>query len=123
MKEANITLTTNDFVKYELLKGFSELSKYKAKEEVVSNIIDVMLPVVPQTFQLVYELIKTYGIDGTALSLTDLILGATLMQFKENIYLMTRDTTDFIQKIFDLTFIINAPHPKGIFTYGIYQYK
>ncbi|MCL5970146.1 MAG: hypothetical protein M1450_01420 [Patescibacteria group bacterium] len=122
LKEANIVLTTNDFVKFELLKGSSDSSKYKAKEKVINDIIDVSLPVLSQTCELVYDLIEDYGIDGTSLSITDLTLGATLMQYKENIYLMTRDTTDFIQKIFHLVFVINAPHPKGIFTYGVYQY-
>lgn len=37
-------------------------------------------------------------------------------------HLMTRDTTDFLQSIFDLTSVVNIPTSKGIFTYGIYQY-
>lgn len=123
LKESNIILTTNDFVKYELLKGSIDIPKYKAREKVINDIIDISLPILPQTFQLVYDLIKEYGIDGTALSISDLFLGAALMQYGENIYLMTRDTTDFIQRIFDLSFVINAPHSKGIFTYGIYQYR
>ena len=122
LKKAEVTLTTIDFVKYELLTGSANETKYIAKEALINDIIDVYLPIIPQTFQLVYEVIKSYGIDGSSLSITALFLGATLMQYKENIYLMTSDTTDFIQSIFDLSFVINVPYTKGIFTYGIYQY-
>lgn len=122
LRKADITLGTIDFVKYELMKGSSSDVKYKEKEESVNNIIDAVIPVVPETYQLVYKLIQKYGIDGTALSISDLFLGAILMQYKRNIYLMTRDTSDFIQSIFDLAFVVNIPINKGIFTYGIYQY-
>lgn len=123
LKNANITLATIDMVKYELLKGSSDKNKYEAKEKFIHDIIDVLLPVLPGTMKLGYELITKYGIDGTALHITDLLLGAILMQYKENIYLMTRDTTDFISSIFELKFIVNAPHARGIFTYGVYQYR
>jgi hypothetical protein len=87
-----------------------------------NDIIDTTIPILPKTFEFVFELIKEYGIDGTALGVTDLMLGVSLMQYKENLCLMTRDTTDFLQNIFDMPFIINAKHRKGIFTYGIYQF-
>ncbi len=122
LKKTDITLTTIDLIKYELLKGSADIAKYKAKETFINEIIDACIPLVPETLALVYDLIKMYGIDGTALSITDLLLGAILMQYKQNIYLMTRDTTDFMQKIFDLSSIVNIPHNKGIFTYGVYQY-
>ncbi|MBI2029791.1 hypothetical protein HYT02_05215 [Candidatus Gottesmanbacteria bacterium] len=123
LKEADITLTTLELIKFELLKGSANLNKYAEKENLIGNIIDVLLPIVPQTSILVFELIKKYGIDGTGLTITDLFLGAMLIQYKKNMYLMTRDTTDFIQRIFDLAFVINIPHGKGIYTYGIYQYS
>jgi len=122
LRKADVTLTTIDFVKYELMKGSSSEVKYKDKEESVNTIIDAVIPVVPETYQLVYKLIQRYGIAGTAVNITDLFLGAILMQYKGNIYLMTRDTSDFIQSIFDLSFVVNIPFNKGIFTYGIYQY-
>lgn len=117
-----MTLATIDSVKYELLKGASDQTKYKIKEELINDIIDVVIPCMPKTFDLIYSLIQQYGVEGTAIDITDLMLGAILMQYGKNICLMTRDTTDFIQNIFDMPYIINAPHGKGIFTYGIYQY-
>lgn len=122
LKDADTTLATIDLVKYELLKGSSDKTKYKATEKHINDIVDVTIPIVTKAFELVYELITIYGIHGTALTVTDLLLGATLMQYKKSIYLMTRDTTDFIQQVFDLSFIINIPYSKGIFTYGIYRY-
>ncbi len=123
LKKSDVTFATIDVVKYELLKGSVDSVKYKAREKHINDIIDVIIPCVPKTFDLVYELIQSYGIDGSALNVTDLLLGATLMQYGSNICLITRDTTDFMQKIFDLPFVVNATHEKGIFTYGIYQYN
>jgi predicted nucleic acid-binding protein len=122
LKKADVTIATIDPVKYEILKGSADSPKYQAKEELIGDIIDVTVPFMPKTFEFVYELIQKYGIDGTGPGITDLMLGATLMQYKKNICLMTRDTTDFMQNVFELPFIINATHTKGIFTYGIYQY-
>ncbi len=123
LKKADVTLATIEPVKYELLKGSADINKYKEKEKLIEDIIDVTIPFTTASFELVYELINIYGIDGTALSITDLMLGVILMQYKDNICLMTRDTSDFLQSIFELPFIINATHAKGIFTYGIYQYN
>ena len=123
LKKEDVTLVTLDVVKYEILKGSKDRQKYEEKEKQINAIVDVILPIIPGGDKLIYKLIKQYGIDGTAISITDLFLGATLMQYKKNIFLMTRDTTDFMQNIFQLKFIVNAPHNKGIFTYGIYQYS
>ncbi|MBI5619593.1 type II toxin-antitoxin system VapC family toxin [Candidatus Gottesmanbacteria bacterium] len=122
LKNADVTLATIDFVRYELLKGSADDTKYKEKEKFINDIVDITIPVVAKTMELVYTLIQRYGIHGTAINITDLLLGATLMQYQNNICLLTRDTTDFIQTIFDLSFIVNIPYAKGIFTYGVYQY-
>ena len=122
LKKSNVIFTTIDSVKYELLKGASDNAKYKIKEELIYKIIDEVISCDQTVFELVYNLIQLYGEDGAALNITDLMLGAILMQYRENICLITRDTTDFIQDIFDLKFIVNSPHKKGIFTYGVYQY-
>ena len=122
LKENDITLTTLDFVRLELLKGSANETKYKEKERLILEIVDIIIPMTPNTIEYMYSLIQIYGIDGAALNVTDLLLGATLMQYKENVALLTRDTTDFIQRVFNLLFIVNAPYGKGIWTYGVYQY-
>lgn len=122
LKESDITLATVNEVKYEILKGSNSKNKYDEKNKLIDDIIDVLIPSTKETQSLIYSLIQEYGIEGSAVGITDLTLGAMLKQFRRNICLMTRDTTDFTQSIFDLKFIINASHNRGIFTYGIYQY-
>lgn len=109
LKKKEVTLVTIDVVKYELLKGSANTAKYKEKEKLISDIIDAELPIMPQTYKFVYDLIRRYGIDGTALNMTDLFLGAMLMQYGKDLCLMTRDTTDFMQNIFDLPSVVNFP--------------
>ena len=123
LKGSDVTLATIDFVKYELLKGAANSNKYHEREILINSIIEVTIPIVPETYKFAYNLITLYGIDGASVNITDIFLGAILMQYKKNICLITRDTSDFMPKIFDLLFIINVPHGKGIFTYGVYQYR
>lgn len=123
LKSSDVTLATIDLVKYELLKGSSNRDKYDAKIKLIDDIVDVIIPLSAQTYSEVYKLIIEYGIEGTPVGITDLFLGAVLKQYGQNIFLLTRDTTDFIQRIFELNSIVNVPRSKGIFTYGIYQYK
>jgi len=123
MKRSNVTLVTIDFVKYELLKGAANREKYDERLKLINSIVDTCLPITKKTHQLVDELINEYKIEGTALSVVDLFLGALLYQYGQNLYLLTRDTTDFIQRIFDLAHIINVPNSKGINTYGVYKKK
>ncbi|MBI2611344.1 PIN domain-containing protein [Candidatus Gottesmanbacteria bacterium] len=123
LKKADITLTTIDLVKCEFLKGSPTEEKYNEREIFITDITNnTILPITKETYELAYNLIKLYKVEGSAVKITDLFLGACLMQYKKNIFLLTRDTTDFIQRIFELSFIVNVPHTKGILTYGIYQY-
>jgi len=123
LKKAGATLATVEAVKFELMKGSATPEKYKEKKNLVDGIVDNVLPYTPKTTISVYDLIQMFGIDGTALDLTDFILGAMLKQYGQKICLMTRDISDFIQTIFDLKHIVNVTHKNTIFTYGIYQFK
>ncbi len=123
LKKSDVTLATIDLVKYELLTGSATLLKFKEKEQHIKDIIDVTVPILPQTYSITYELIQQYGIDGAGVCTTDLLLGSLLKQYNKGIFLLTRDTSDFIKRIFELTSIVNCPHAKGIFTYGVYSYK
>lgn len=123
LKKSGVTLTTLDFIIIELLKGSADITKYKEKEKLINDITEgVIIPINQEMILNAYKLIKQYGIDGASISVTDIILGASLIQFKKNLFLLTRDTTDFLQRIFELSSIINIPCSKGIFTYGVYQY-
>jgi len=123
LKNSDVTLATIDLVKFEILKGSANNLKYEEKEQMIKDITEeVIIPTTSEMIASVYELIKQYGIDGASISVTDLYLGAALIQFKKNLFLLTRDTTDFLQRIFELSGVINIPCSKGIFTYGVYQY-
>lgn len=122
LKSNDVTLCGLDVVKFEMLKGSQSLDKYKSRDKFLADILDDILVPDIELNNNVYSLIQEFGERGSAISLTDLYLGAALKRYKQNIYLMTRDTSDFVQNIFDLKFIVNATHTRGIFTYGIYQY-
>ncbi len=123
LRSHDITLATIDLVQLEFLKGSSNRTKYDEKKIYLNDTIDVILPTQSEEYKNAYELLLEFGIDGKAVSNTDLMLASLLKRFGKNIFLLTRDTTDFIERMFNLQYIINCPHPKGIFTYGIYQYS
>ncbi len=123
LKRNGVTLVTSDFVKYELLKGSANESKYNEKLAFINHVIDAVIPTTPQLFVNAYELIKGYQIDGAGISLTDLLLGALLKLHKQHIFLLSRDTSAFILRLYNLTAIVNCPLQKGIFTYGVYEYQ
>jgi len=123
LKKADITLATIDLVKYEVLKGSANEAAYTDREKLVDVVIDTVIPTTKDIYSSAYQLLKEYGAEGAALKVTDLILGAFIRQYKDSIYVITRDTTDFLQRLFELEFIVNYPHNKGIFTYGVYKNK
>lgn len=122
LKKHEVTISTIDCVKFELLKGFANDQRYYTTERHINSIIEVIIPMPNDYIGNVYDLIKSYGIDGAGVSITDLFLGVMLIKYGKRIFLMTRDTSDFIQRLFTLQFIVNHSYMKGIHTYGIYQY-
>lgn len=97
--------------------------KYKQKEDYLSNITKIILPTDSEVIKNAYELIKKYKQQGGTIAFTDFYLGANLMKYKTNIYLLSKNTTELPLTIFHLKFIINYPLNKGIFTYGVYSIK
>lgn len=122
LKENDTTLITIEGVVHEFLKGSKNAEAYKAKEEYIKDIIDLELPF-RENREKINELIKLYGADGGSMQMIDYYLGATLLQYKANLFLMTRDIKDFSQTIFSLKSTISVPTGKTIFTYGIYTYE
>jgi predicted nucleic acid-binding protein len=122
LKENDVTLLTVDPVIIEFLQGSGTQEKYVEKDKFLHEIIDTCLPVVKETFTNVFLLIKQYREEGKDLSVTDFLLGGILMQYKKNLFLMTKDTSDFPTNIFDLETHIIASHRKALQSYGIYSY-
>lgn len=115
------TLVSLDAVKIEFLKGAPNAEKYKQKEDFFDEIIDTCLPITSDTLLNLYELVQKYGEGGKSLSITDLFLGAILMQYKSSLFLLTKNTTDFPTNIFNLKSYINISYTKGLHTYGVYN--
>ena len=122
LKKEEVSLSTIDLVKMEFLKGALDEQKYDEKIKLMESIIDNTISITPDIHENVYTLIKKYKIEGKSSSITDLYLGAYLMKYRKNLFLLTRNTNDFLQNIFGVKSIINVTYPKGIHSYGIYQY-
>lgn len=122
LKGNRTTLVTLDVVRFEFLKGAPNLQKYKEKEELLERIVDVYLPIQKDILDNVDKLLQLYKEDGKAISITDLLLGATLMDYKTSLFLLTKNTTDFPTNIFTLATYVNLLYRKGLQTYGVYQY-
>ncbi|KKP80882.1 MAG: hypothetical protein UR81_C0013G0008 [Candidatus Levybacteria bacterium GW2011_GWB1_35_5] len=123
LKESDITVVTIDCVRIEFLRGAPNENKYKEKEDYFDNITKIILPTNVEIIQNSYELVKKYKEQGGTVAIADLYLGANLMKYKSNIYLLSKNTTELPSTIFDLKYIINYPLNKGIFTYGVYKIK
>jgi hypothetical protein len=67
--------------------------------------------------------IKQYRADGGAVEVVDYHLGANLIKYNSNLFLMTRNMKDFPQAIFPLASTVSFASGKTIFTYGIYSYS
>lgn len=123
LKKQQVTLSTIDMVKMEFLKGAPDEQKYIEKTSLMNSIIDNTIAATPDINENIFTLLKKYRLDGKASSLTDLYLGAYLMKYGKNLFLLTRNTTDFPQNIFEVKSIVNVTYSKGIHTYGLYQYS
>ena len=122
LKDANVTLISLDVVKIEFLKGAVNTPKYKEKQEYFEQIIQICLPLPKNIFDNAYKLLQLYKEDGKPLSITDLLLGAALINYQTNLFLLTKNTTDFPSNIFTLSTHINLLYRKGLHVYGVYQY-
>lgn len=123
LKENDITLVTIDLVKIEFLRGSQDDATYKFKEEYLHKITKIILPTDEIVIKNAYELLKKYREFGKTVAMADFYLGANLMRYKGNLYLLTRNTKEFPSSIFNLKHIVNYPLSKGIFTYGIYEIR
>ncbi len=81
-----------------------------------------MLPFKINIFENVDELVGRLGIEGNGSSMTDLLLGAALMQYPNSIALMTKNTTDFPTNVFNLATHMLLYKRKSIDSYGFYTY-
>lgn len=122
LHDADVVLVSLDVVKAEFLKGAANQAKYEEKEKFFSEIVDALLPINNYIFESLYEIIKEYKETGKSLSITDLLLCAELEFYGKNLFLLTKNTTEFPTNIFKLESQFNISYTKGLHAYGVYSY-
>lgn len=122
LRSHNITIITIDAVVIEFLKGASDQRKLDTKFDLVNEIIETRLPISNEIFDNIHNLLDLYKEEGKGVSMVDLLLGGMLVQYKPNLFLLTKNTTDFPTNIFNLTTHLNLLHRKSIQSYGVYNY-
>ena len=123
LKDNGNTLVSLDAVKIEFLRGAGNITKYEEKKQLFEKICEACLPIIAGVFDNVYSLIQSYKEDGKGISITDFLLGATLMYYKKNLFLLTKNTTEFPLSIFKLKTLLNLSHKKGLHSYGVYSFE
>lgn len=109
-RQNGITIVTIDAVVAEFLKGAPDKRKLDAKLALVDE------------FDNIYMLIDLYREEGKGVSIVDLLLGEMLIQYQQNLFLLTKNTTDFPTNIFNLATHLNLIHRRSIQSYGVYNY-
>lgn len=123
LKANNTTLITIEGVCFEFLKGSKNDTVYNKKNAHIDDIIDAKLPSFRENSSIITDLIKLYSSDGGNVEIIDYLLGANLIKYKKNLFLMTRNIADFPQHIFPLKSTVSFGSGKTIFTYGIYTFE
>jgi len=118
----NVTLVTTEHVLIEFLKGSTTETRLDEKKAFFEKIIDAYLPCRPDLLKNLLELLKLYKIDSKDLSLTDLYLGALLVKYRKNIFLLTKDLTDFPTHIFNRATYATLLEANSIRNYGVYNF-
>lgn len=122
LRENGITIVTIDAVVAEFLKGAPDKEKLNAKLALVDEITETRLPVTKDVFDNIYMLIDLYREEGKGASMVDFLLGGMLVRYPQNLFLLTKNTTDFPTNIFNLATHLNLVHRRAIQSYGVYNY-
>lgn len=124
LKENGTTLMTIDAVLLEFIKGAQDVKKLKEKREFVEQIVESYLHEDRKIFSYAFKLVELYKEEGKGVSMTDFILGATLMYYhRNNLFLLTKNPSDFPTNIFTLKTYLNLFHRKAIHSYGVYSFE
>lgn len=118
----DITLVTIEAVIIEFLKGALDKQKMEAKLALVTEITETRLPIAKDIFGNIQNLLSLYKEEGKGVSVVDFLLGGMLVQYPQNLFLLTKNTTDFPTNIFNLATYLNLIHRKTIQSYGVYNY-
>lgn len=122
LQSQGVALVTIEPVVIEFLKGSPNKEKFNAKQSAINEITGTCIPLTSDIFDNLRRLVELYKEEGKAVSLTDLLLGSTLLRYEKGLYLLTKNTTDFPTNIFNLVTHLNLIHRRSIQSYGIYNY-
>ena len=95
LKDNGNILVTTDIVKAEFLKG-TEIKNREIKENLMTEIVDSILTTTPDIInKYIHLLSKKYGTNGRGISIGDLLIGATLQRYPNDLLLVTKNPKDF----------------------------
>jgi|SRR3989344_2822838 len=120
LKRMKVSFTSISFVKYEFIRS-KTIDVVREKERHFHEIVEYELPYDPAIDKLIIPTIEDYKQYMEGLSLTDLILATCLKRY-HNLFLLTRDHTDFPTSIFTREHVFNIEDFKEKI-YAIYSYK
>jgi len=123
LRDHNVTLVTIDPVILEFIKGAPNYTKHQEKLEFLNSIIDTCLPLPKEVFEFSKKLSELYNEEGKTVSITDFLLGACIGHYQNNLFLISKNTSDFPTNIFQLKTFLNLVHRKSIQSYGVYSYS
>lgn len=122
LKDNGCVLVTIPCILTEFIKGGSDNVKLKEKRQYIENIVDAFLPITPDIVENTIKLAEFYKEDGKKVSITDFLLGASIMQYPRML-LMTSNITDFPTNIFKLETFLTFIYRRGVETCGFYRFS
>lgn len=119
------TLLSIDPVFLELSKGADTLQHRREKKALYDTFAQETLPMTAEIFENAQKLSVVYQKQGKDLSITDFLLGATLMKYQtSSTFLMTSNVSDFPTDIFDLMEILTLQKTRNAFvSFGFYKFS
>lgn len=121
-KNNEIELLTLKAVELEFLKGSKNELTFNKKKEFIGKVVDTFMPEKEGPFHRALEIAKVMNIESKDLSITDLLLGATLKSYSGNLSLLTKNIKDFPTNTYSLSTYFNLFHMRAIHVYGIYEW-
>lgn len=123
LRDNYTTLVTLDLIRVEFVKGAFDEVRIKEKEEFLDKIVATCLPSSKDISDNILKLLKRYKEDGKGVSIVDLLLGANLMKYSSDLFLLSRDASAFQGNIFELVSYVNLVKNKSLQCYGVYAFK
>lgn len=124
-REHNITLASIEPVAIEFTKGQSSLERIKERLELMELLIDCYLPLTKEVISKLQVLVQSYGKMGNKASMTDLLIGATAVNYCNGLYIATKNITDFPHDTFNLEqhFLLKNKVTRTVQMYGVYCFE